>query len=170
MARRGYNQGADGKFITKVEWERFADTIVQTQEEIYEELRDQIRDFGDDAVDIYRSYAPTQSGRLHAGISATDLGDFDVVVEVEAIDPKTGFDYAPVTRFGHETDPIVPVNGGKALKTKIPKPPGPFFASVRGVSVSHDWADDARASLDNMLENAESELKLAVIRAWRDRR
>src|SRR4051794_9873618 len=66
------------------------------------------RNVGDDAELIYQEAAPHRSGRLARGIRAISVGD-EVVVSAVAVDPKTGFDYVAVSRFGHRKNVIRPV-------------------------------------------------------------
>jgi hypothetical protein len=71
-------------------------------------MADSARNVGDDAELIYQAAAPRRTGRLGQGIRAVPAGD-SVVVTATAVDPKTGFDYVAVSRFGHRKRLIVPV-------------------------------------------------------------
>jgi len=118
-------------------------------------------DFGDDAVRIFQFHALKKTGRMARGIRAIKTGDGQLRIEVEAVDPESGFDYVRVTRFGHVVGRIYPgriarsiyseaqytkaggfrtrpLKGARALKT----PWGPK-SSVRGFRPASDWAEPA---------------------------
>src|SRR4051812_44537003 len=121
------------------------------------------RNVGDDAELIYQSAAPRRSGRLSHGIRSIPAGD-TVIVTATAVDPKTGFDYVAVSRFGHRKRIIIPVTKGgrprKARKTSrglmgrfAKRGPGALvfnsrgrrwmLRSVRGFRPKVDWVDKA---------------------------
>lgn len=119
-------------------------------------------DLAADAEIILQAHAPKgKTLRLARGIRARTVGD-TTIIEAEAKNPETGFDYVGVTRFGHRVARIFPgrvarsigstvkftasgtvrkrpVRGARALKT----PWGPR-ASVRGFKPLGDWASGAR--------------------------
>jgi hypothetical protein len=57
---------------------------------------------------IYRKAALRDTGSLARGIEAVQTGRLAFQIKVRAEDPESGFNYAPVTRFGHETHLITP--------------------------------------------------------------
>jgi hypothetical protein len=130
---------------------------------IMEGLNQSAKRVGEDAELIYQSHAPVRSGRLLRGIRAVAVED-QVIVSAVAVDPKTGFDYVAVSRFGHKKRVIVPVTrGGRHRKSRTIKrgKGGRFVArsagelvftslgrlwrlpSVRGFVPHGDWTDKA---------------------------
>jgi hypothetical protein len=125
------------------------------------ENRQVLSAIGQDAELIFAAHAPKgESGRLARGIKARNRGT-SIFIEARAIDPKTGFDYVRVSRFGHRVRRIFPggharsifsearftktgsvrsraVGGARALAT----PWGPR-AWVRGFHPARDWAEPA---------------------------
>ena len=100
------------------------------------------------AAPMYRSAAPKDTGRLRRGIRAESRNG-DGVVTVDARSDK-GFDYVPVTRWGHRKDVIRPVNG-QALRFTI----GGrvlYRASVRGYKPTRDWVEVAAKKVEPVVD------------------
>jgi len=121
------------------------------------------RNVANDAELIYKEAAPKRSHRLARGIKAVGHGD-EVFVRAVAVDPKTGFDYVAVSRFGHRKDFIVPVSkSGQPRQSRTVRrdPTGRFvtrgapalvfssrgstwkLSQVRGFRPKGDWVDKA---------------------------
>lgn len=140
------------------------------------------RAVGDDAELIYQAAAPRRSGRLARGIRAIPAGD-TVIVTAEAVDPKSGFDYVAVSRFGHRKRIIRPVNrSGRARKARTVSRSarGTFvtrgraalvfqsrgktwkLASVKGFRPLNDWVEgalpDIRSAADTEMDKTGNEI------------
>lgn len=101
-----------------------------------DELRDAVRITANGAVRLYRAQAPKRTGRLARGVEAHIAGT-SATVTVHAHNPQTGFDYAPVTRFGRG-----PIRAQKAKALAFPGPGGIIFRkSVGPWKPSRDWAE-----------------------------
>lgn len=143
------------------------------------------RNVGTDAELIFREHAPVRSGRLARGIRATALGN-QVVVTAVAVDPKTGFDYVAVTRFGHRKAVIVPVNRkGQARKSRTVRRVRGRFAkraagmlvftsrgrlwrlgSVRGFKPRGDWVDKAWPEIKIVTDAEMEKIKQEIEVVW----
>lgn len=71
------------------------------------EMRQAVDDLGDDSEVIYAGVALKKTGRMARGIKAHRAGD-TVLVEAHVKNPKDGYDYVGVTRFGHRKAWITP--------------------------------------------------------------
>jgi hypothetical protein len=147
----------------------FADTFLREVARMREELRGAVSDVAGDAELIYAAHALFKTGRMSRGVKATVAGD-TALVRVDAVDPRTGFDYVAVTRFGHRVRRIVPRHEPKDGRYIAPIPnvgprwvskraalktPFGFRASVRGFHPAQDWAalalpDVQKAAEDRM--------------------
>jgi hypothetical protein len=109
------------------------------------DIEDAVRETAADSELIFAAHALRKTGRLSRGVSAKAAGT-TAVVTVSAVDPKSGYDYARVTRVGHRGR-IVAVNA-KALR--FPGPGGrPIFRkSVRGFHPARDWAAGALPEIE----------------------
>lgn len=151
------------KFFASVDSAAQARRARDIERILNEELPKFARNVGTDATLILETYAPIRSGRLKHGIRATPIGP-QVVVSATAVDPRSGYDYVAVTRFGHRKRFIVPVTkSGKARKSRTVKRnvAGQFTARgeaslmftsrdriwmlprVRGFRPRGDWVDRA---------------------------
>lgn len=132
--------------------------------------RDAVRAVGGVAESQYRQRAPSRSGLLKSSIARVEIGRASrttVVVGANARDPQTGFDYVPVTRFGHRVARIYPrvdraaatvvstrqprlMNGRGFLRFSVG---GEVFfrRSVRGYHPAVDWATLADPVIDAAL-------------------
>ena len=54
----------------------------------------------DRTVNDMKADAPYDTGRLERNIEIYSINKFDVQIRSEAIDPKTGVDYAPIREYG----------------------------------------------------------------------
>lgn len=103
-------------------------------------------------VPAFRLVAPVDTGRLKSRIHQEGG---EVISDV--VDPRSGFHYTGVTRFGHrhaDPDRIFPRAGGRALGPMLG---GRFFASVARYHPAEDWAgrgmpDARRAAGDKWRE------------------
>lgn len=103
---------------------------------VRDEMGQAVKDVADDAELIHASHALVRSGRMARGVVAQARG-LSATVRVTARDPESGFDYVPVTRFGHRTARIVPKHG-RALKMNVGGQTI-FRASSRGFHPKSDW-------------------------------
>lgn len=163
-----YRNPRNGRFTTEIEYKRVVRSIERQAASLNHKVRGRIKDYVEEAEEIYAGHAPEDSGNLIEGIRATDYGDFSVGVEVTAEDPESGYDYVDVTRFGHATDPIMPVNGGKVLDTKLR--PNRFQSYTKGVEVSTDWVSDAETELDELMDQYREELADEIEDDWGENR
>lgn len=123
-----------------------------------EEVRGAKQDVAEDAELIFSAHALKKSGRLSRGISSRVIGE-DVIVRADARNPKTGYDYVAVTRFGHKVKWIVPRPDRQPATVRAtgrPRQTGPraalaipvggkliFRKRVKGFKPKRDWAADA---------------------------
>lgn len=120
------------------------------------------------ATEITRGFAPHRSGALERGIQAQvrSYGGRVTVALYSTARSDEGFDYMPVTRFGHRVAFIYPKHA-KALRF-IPegRPSGkPIFrAWVRGYKPTHDWVEDALRELGQELDRAAERLSRRIDR------
>lgn len=111
-----------------------------------------------DALRITRAYAPHRSGRLERGLKARvrSYGGRVVVEVVSEARSDTGYDYLPVTRFGHRAAFIFPVKA-KALRFYVGGQLV-FRRFVRGYRPTRDWVDDAFRAVEIELDRASAEI------------
>lgn len=60
-----------------------------------------MRQIGEDAEIIFAAHALKKTGKMARNVKSNKAGD-EVLVTVEARNPRDGFDYVGVTRFGHK--------------------------------------------------------------------
>lgn len=122
------------------------------------DFRSTVSDLADDAVIIMQEFAPKLSGRLARSISATVTRN-SAVITADARDPRTGFDYTAITRYGHKVARIYPTQARRpasVVATRRARRTGStaalaypiggtlhFFTSVKGYHPSIDWCDKA---------------------------
>ena len=114
-------------------------------------------ELANDSEIIFASFALHRSGRMARAIHTVSDGG-DLVIETEARDPVTGFDYVRITRFGHRTYRIVPKRPvvASVVATRGARSRGRTAAlrmviggrvlyrrSSRGFHPATDWAADA---------------------------
>lgn len=105
--------------------------------------REGLDDWSSTGVQILQEHAPVgRTRRLHRGIKARKRGNNRVDITMHAVNPLTGFDYVNVTRFGHRVAYITPTEGRKSLKLRLTDGGTVYRRKVRGVEVTHDWAQD----------------------------
>lgn len=63
---------------------------------------------GDLMLKHFQKKAPKDTGHLRRGMSWSKAGRLTIQIQGQALDPDTGFDYFPISRFGHQTHLIVP--------------------------------------------------------------
>lgn len=117
--------------------------------EVGREHAQSMDELADESDADFTTFAPELSGRLHRGIVAFPAGD-GYVISAEAIDPETGFDYVPVSRFGRAA--VVPKTAG-ALKT-----PFGFISAAAPFEPGADWRDQALPTVRASAESVGSEL------------
>lgn len=106
---------------------------------LVEDLHQAKRDLGTKSELVFAAHALHETGRMARGVVAHDFGD--ILVDVHARNPLTGFDYVGVTRFGHSVARITAKGPGHALR--LPFDGGIFRRSVRGFHPGVDWAETA---------------------------
>jgi hypothetical protein len=138
------------------------------------ELDKRVGNVAVDATVIFAGFAPKRTRRLVRGIRQRQSGSV-AIVTVDAKNPKTGYDYVGVTRFGHRVARIFPKHSPKEGRYIAPLPGvgprwvkkaaalGPipgigFRRSVRGFKPAGDWRDRALPTIQ-----AESEREMAVL-------
>lgn len=148
---KGDAQGAERRFLRETS-------------RLERELRDTVREVAEESELIYSAFALRKTGRMSRGVKAHPAG-MTATVTVHAREPKTGFDYVAVTRFGHLKARIYPTHAAKAARftpkkaKAFPLPgigfrasirgfaalntPFGFRRSVRGFRPSSDWAERA---------------------------
>ncbi len=134
----------------------------QTARDLQSELNEIVKEVGEDAELIFAAHALRDTGRMSRGVRSTPQGS-TALVQVHAEDPKTGFDYVAVTRFGHRVDRIHPKHAPRDGRYLAPIPgvgprwvrkraalrtPFGYRASVRGFKPKGDWADRARPQIE----------------------
>lgn len=148
-----------------------ADTVganLQRGEQVLDDLMERaLFQMGQVSVAALRVVAPRgESGQLARGIKWRRRGSKGVDVTVHAVNRQTGFDYAKVTRFGHEVDYIYPTEGRKALRLNIRDIGISYRSYVHGVKVTHDWVDDAwpaiTVDLDAVMKDLGREIELRL--------
>lgn len=116
------------------------------------------------AVRITRQFAPHRSGRLDRGLQSRvrSHGGRITVEILSTARSQEGYDYLPVTRFGHRVAIIRPKRA-KALR--IPLASGVIFRKyVRGYRPKRDWAEAAFRAAEVELDRAAERLGRAVDR------
>lgn len=121
----------------------FGRLLSRGMRELERRLNQAMRDVGGDAELAFAAYALRSTSRLARGIRARVVGD-TVVVGATAVNPRSGYDYVSVTRFGHRVSRIYPVNA-RALG---PIPGIGFRRSVRGYRPAGDWRDRALPTVE----------------------
>ncbi|WP_297776463.1 hypothetical protein [Mycobacterium sp.] len=127
----------------------------------------EVRRLGRVLEDTYREHAPEDSGRVRGSIRAApffnDPSQPRTSIYAYARDPKNGYDYLPVTRFGHRVLAIVP-KVKRALTVHADgrdlAGDGPYFLApvVSGYHPFTDWVDDAEQQA--VAETADSTRRL----------
>lgn len=137
MARK--NIRVRGK-VTNVER---VDASLRRTSSALDDIADQsIGDLAHRSVEILQGVAPKgRSGQLGRGIKARRRGAHSLDITVHAVSKLTGFDYAGVTRFGHQVEEITPTEGRKALRVSFQHGDVGFFDRVRGFQPTGDWVD-----------------------------
>jgi hypothetical protein len=114
-----------------------------------------------------RAYAPHRSGRLERGLQGR-VRSYGGRISIEITSTArsdAGYDYLPVTRFGHRKAIITPVHA-RALKIQTPE--GVIFRkSVRGYRPDHDWVESAFRDLEDELDRAAERIGRTIDRSLR---
>lgn len=147
-----------GQVVASIQTRGSGRRFMIVAEELDRDAQDAIEGLGTDAELIFASHAPTRTGRLGRGIQSVLVGAM-VIVRSTARNPKTGYNYTGVTRFGHRTMWIEPRHSPRNREKYLAPIPGVgprwvyrqpalsvggrFFARVRGYKPSHDWAEEA---------------------------
>lgn len=124
-----------------------------------------------EATKITRGFAPHRSGRLERGIKARvrSYGGRIILEVLSTARSDEGFDYLPVTRFGHKQAIIYPKTK-KALAFRIGGPGAPsggkviVRAWVRGYKPDHDWVELAYEEMQHLMDEAAQHLARRVDR------
>lgn len=151
-----------GKFRARLlDPEEVAQALIDTANDMEREMREAVVALGEETELIYAGFALKRSGRMARGIRANVAGGSTVLVTVHARDPKTGYDYVGVTRWGHSVKVIVPSGARRPAsvvstrrrrarvqyktgpRPALRLPSGEFRYSVRGFQPAGDWADKA---------------------------
>lgn len=112
-----------------------------------------------DSVELLRGVAPQgRSKQLWRGIKARRRGARGIDVTVHAVAPETGYDYAWVTRFGHQVEEITPTEGRQALRIRFQSGDVGFFNRVRGFKPAGDWVDHAIPAIGLKAEEVMNEV------------
>lgn len=161
-----------GKVRAQFDDKGFAAAFLREAARVREELRGAVSDVAGDAELIYAAHALFKTGRMSRGVKAVVAGD-TALVRVDAVDPRTGFDYVAVTRFGHRVRRIVPKHEPKDERYLAPIPnvgprwvnkraalstPFGFRASVRGFHPTQDWAAGAMPDVQKAADQRMAEL------------
>lgn len=116
------------------------------------------------AVQITRAFAPHRSGRLERGLKARvrSYGG-RITVDIESTARSdAGYNYLPVTRFGHR---VAFIYAKRAKALRIPLATGTIFRTrVRGYRPGRDWARAAFEAVEVELDRAAERLGRAVDR------
>lgn len=153
----------------------YARNFRQGANELRRELYLVVKNLSTDAEIIFAAHAPKKSGRLARGVRGRAVGD-TALITAHARNPRTGYDYVGVTRWGHKLKWIVPTRAwprsgvGKKLMN-IPdvgwrwaqpapalKLPFGFFRRVRGYKPAGDWVEKAIPEVQREGEMAMAEL------------
>lgn len=116
--------------------------FLRAARDLHDDFMAELDGIGVDAELVFQSVAPKKTGRLGRGITSQRVGD-EVHVTAHAQNPKTGYDYVGVTRFGHRKSRIYPrrvwAHSGPPRAAALKTPFG-YFTSVRGFKPRGDWA------------------------------
>lgn len=106
-----------------------------------------VREVGEDAELIFAAHALRDTGRLARGIRSRAAGK-NALVTAHAREPKSGYDYVGVTRFGHRASVIHgrPILGGRNARFTT-KYRGFIARRVKGFKPSEDWAERAHPEI-----------------------
>lgn len=140
-----------GKIKIEADAAGAARRVVRMERRLDEGEKQLVQLWGEIAKEALADAAPGSVGR---GVEIETVGTV-LYVTVHRYSEE-GYDYAPVTRFGHRVERIYPVHA-KALKT----PWGPR-AWVRGYHPDHDWAEDAMPIIQASLGPGISQLKRKI--------
>jgi len=115
-------------------------------------MDDHMRRLDAELVPIYERFAPVDTGRLRRGIESSMFFRGRLVrITVSAVAEREGFDYLPVTRFGHVQRVLRPKKG-KFLKAHIhgrQKTPV-LLKTVRGYRPPYDWVELATVAAEGL--------------------
>lgn len=140
-----------GKLWTEIEGaSNAANRFVRFQGFMSRELRRTIDETADDAIIVYQAHAPRRSGRLARGIFRKGLVGGGEEIGARAVDPRSGFDYVAVSRFGHVKKVIKPKPPRKYLEPHMGRNRSITFLtkSVKGFTPKGDWVDKARHEVE----------------------
>jgi hypothetical protein len=160
--------------------DRVARNFQEEAARLHQEALGTMQDIGSDAELIYSAHALKKTGRMSRGVTSRTKGNV-VIVEVHAKDPKSGFDYVAVTRFGHKlkfirsrrawprTGPgrhLAPIPGvGPRWVDNAPALQTPFgiFARVRGFRPKGDWAKRALPAVQRAADRQAESLGHGIV-------
>lgn len=134
---------------------------------IQRQLEDMLHREAREAEKMFRFWAPRESGTLRESLeSDVDTSNvarprFTISYDPGKLEAHAGYDYLPVTRFGHRGT-ITPVDG-RALALEGPnvqvntaahREPASMRSSVPGYDPVNDWAADAAEFVDQRIDKA----------------
>lgn len=131
------------------------------------ELEEAQRKVGDKAQKIFAASAASRGfQKVAEGVTVTNHGN-RLIIEVSAVNPQTGYDYAPVTRFGHRVKYIVPKRRstasvvatgrrrrhGRRAALQLVDSGGRFFyrRKVLAWQPASDWAEDVMPEVQEVV-------------------
>jgi hypothetical protein len=154
---------------------------ILSPDRLEEELRVTQRELAADAEIVFASFALHRTGRMARNIHTVVAGK-DLLVETEARDPISGFDYVRITRFGHRTYRIVPKRPFAAtiVATHGKRSKGRTAAlrwvqtdntviyrhSTKGFHPTRDWASEAIPQIRVVAERRMRGLARRIELAW----
>lgn len=161
---RGRGLRVRGKVTNVV---RVENSLRKTAESLDDILDNALQNLGQRSVEALRAVAPEgRTKQLSRGIRARRRGARGVDVTIHAVAPESGFDYAWITRFGHQVEEIVPSEGRRALMVRFQAGDTAFFDRVRGFQPSGDWVDKALPTIgletDAVMKQVSGELDLRL--------
>lgn len=134
---------------------RVSRTLFRVGEILQEGQESAVEDVAQTAARLYRQEASKISKRVASGITVRKEGK-TLVVRASAKDPRSGYDYVGVTRFGHRKERIYPAKRRPASVVSTGKKRGKggraalrfeingkvlYRSWVRGFKPAGDWAD-----------------------------
>jgi hypothetical protein len=154
--------------------------------EVQVATRDATRGVAAEGEGALKRFAPTRTHLLRSSIARVEIGRGSrttVVVGANATDPLTGFDYVPVTRFGHRVARIYPrvdrapatvvasgrprLGGGRGALRFVIGGEVFFRHSVRGYHPAVDWVSQADPVIDAAIASQSAQIDARVERTLR---
>jgi hypothetical protein len=146
---------ADSRTVIRVRTEGFQRAgarMSQADKRLQRAFRDEFKALGRETeVALYR-YAPKDTGAMAesatSSVRSRSSGTLVLDVDVESDARGSGFEYLPVTRYGHRTAVIVPKTAKALAVHRNGRHEEPEYAhSVPGSHPTTDWVDNAHRSM-----------------------